>query len=61
MSLNDLILFIVIFGSTSIAVVFPEIGVWFEPSILYFMMFVLFLSFMKSILAFSWIPRQRHF
>ena len=47
MSLNDLILFIVIFGSTFIAVVCPEIGVWFEPFILYFMMFVLFLSFMK--------------
>ncbi len=47
MSLNDLMLFIVIFGSTFIAVVFPEIGVWFEPFILYLMMFVLFLSFMK--------------
>jgi len=47
MSLNDLILFIVIFGSTFIAVVFPELGVGFQPYILYFMMFVLFLSFIK--------------
>ncbi len=47
MSLNDLLLFIVIFGSTFIAVVFPELGIWFQPFILYCMMFVLFLSFMK--------------
>ena len=47
MSLNDLILFIVIFGSTFLAVVFPGTGVVFQPYILYFMMFVLFLSFIK--------------
>ncbi len=47
MSFNDLILFIVIFGSTFTAVVFPEFGIWFQPLIVYFMMFVLFLSFIK--------------
>ena len=47
MSLNDLILFTVIFGSTFLAVVFPQTGVVFQPHILYFMMFVLFLSFIK--------------
>jgi bile acid:Na+ symporter, BASS family len=47
MSLNDLILFIVIFGSTFLAVVFPELGIGFQPYILYVMMFVLFLSFIR--------------
>ena len=47
MSLNDLILFTVIFGSTALAVLFPYLGTGFEPYILYFMMCVLFLSFMK--------------
>src|SRR5512139_3232295 len=47
MSLNDLILFVVIFGSTALGVLFPHLGTGFEPYILYFMMCVLFLSFMK--------------
>ncbi|HTY24101.1 MAG TPA: hypothetical protein VMC85_13285 [Desulfomonilaceae bacterium] len=47
MSLNDLILFVVIFGSTLLAVVFPDVGAVFQPYLLYIMMFILFLSFMK--------------
>ncbi len=47
MSLNDLILLAVIFGSTFLAILFPHLGAGFEPYILYFMMCMLFLSFMK--------------
>ncbi len=47
MSLNDLILLVVIFGSAFLAVVFPDQWVIFQPYTVYFMMFLLFLSFMK--------------
>jgi BASS family bile acid:Na+ symporter len=45
--LNDLILFVVTFGSTALAVVAPNLGTVFQPYILYFMMCFLFLSFLK--------------
>jgi BASS family bile acid:Na+ symporter len=47
MSSNDLLLFTVIFGSATLAVIFPAVGTIFQPYILYFMMTVLFLSFLK--------------
>ncbi len=47
MSLNDLILLVVIFGSAFLAVVFPDQWVIFQPYPVYIMMFLLFLSFMK--------------
>jgi bile acid:Na+ symporter, BASS family len=47
MSLNDLILLVVIFGSAFLAVVFPDLWVIFRPYPVYIMMFLLFLSFMK--------------
>lgn len=46
MSVNDLILFVVIFVSIAIALVFPGIGWIFQPVLLYLMMFLLFLSFL---------------
>jgi bile acid:Na+ symporter, BASS family len=47
MGLNDLILLGVIFGSALMGVVFPQVGILFEPYLLYLMMSFLFLSFMK--------------
>ncbi len=47
MRINDLILFIVIFGSMAVAVYFPDSGKVFHPYLLYFMMLMLFLSFLK--------------
>lgn len=47
MSGNDIILFVVIFASVGVAVLFPEIGYIFRPFILYFMMLLLFFSFLK--------------
>lgn len=46
MSVNDLILFVVIFVSVAIALVYPGIGWVFQPVLLYLMMFLLFLSFL---------------
>jgi len=45
--LNDLVLFVVTFGSTALAVLVPDLGTVFQPCILYFMMSLLFLSFLK--------------
>jgi BASS family bile acid:Na+ symporter len=47
MRVNDLILFVVIFGSVAVAVYLPELGKIFHPYLLYFMMLLLFLSFLK--------------
>jgi BASS family bile acid:Na+ symporter len=47
MGLNDLLLFVVLFGSVSAAVLFPEVGQVFQPYLLYFMMLLLFLSFLR--------------
>jgi BASS family bile acid:Na+ symporter len=47
MRINDLILFLVIFGSAATAVFFPDTGVIFQPYLLYFMMLLLFLSFLN--------------
>jgi bile acid:Na+ symporter, BASS family len=46
MGWNDLILFVVVFGSVAVAVFFPAVGVPFQPYLLYFMMLLLFLSFL---------------
>jgi len=45
--LRDLALFSVIFGSAGLAIAMPDLGIPFQPYILYFMMFQLFLSFLK--------------
>ncbi|MBI5249250.1 MAG: bile acid:sodium symporter [Desulfomonile tiedjei] len=47
MRLNDLILFAVVFGSMGAAVMFPVAGEAFQPFLLYFMMLLLFLSFLR--------------
>jgi BASS family bile acid:Na+ symporter len=47
MRINDLILFLVIFGSGATAVFFPDTGIIFQPYLLYFMMLLLFLSFLN--------------
>ncbi len=47
----DLILLIVIFSSMSAGVLFPEVGLYFQPYPLYFMMSLLFLSFLSLELA----------
>jgi bile acid:Na+ symporter, BASS family len=47
MRMNDLILFAVIFGSVAAAVYLPEAGKIFQPYLLFFMMVLLFLSFLK--------------
>jgi len=45
--LDDLVLFAVIFGSVAAAVFFPAIGKVFQPYLLFFMMLLLFLSFLR--------------
>lgn len=56
--LKDVILFAVIFGSAGTPIFFPGIGSPFHPYILYFMMTLLFLSFLKidfrALLDTSW-------
>jgi BASS family bile acid:Na+ symporter len=56
--LRDVLLFSVIFGSVAVAVLFPDAGVTFQPYLLYFMMVLLFLSFLKinfqALLDTSW-------
>lgn len=47
MSLRDLILLIVVLGSVAAAVLFPDFGLVFQPHLIYFMMLLLFLSFLK--------------
>jgi hypothetical protein len=47
MSINDLILFAVIFGSAAVAIFLPDAGRVFHPYLLYFLMLLLFLSFLK--------------
>jgi BASS family bile acid:Na+ symporter len=47
MSRRDLLLFVVIFGSVAAAVFFPAPGRVFQPYLLYFMMILLFLSFLR--------------
>ncbi|MEJ2718401.1 MAG: bile acid:sodium symporter [Deltaproteobacteria bacterium] len=47
MSFRDLLLFAVIFGSVAAAVFFPAQGTVFQPYLLYFMMTLLFLSFLR--------------
>ncbi len=47
MSINDLILFAVIFGSAGAAIFLPDAGEVFHPYLLYFLMLLLFLSFLK--------------
>ncbi|HMK36380.1 MAG TPA: hypothetical protein VK463_15000 [Desulfomonilaceae bacterium] len=44
---NDAILFAVLFGSVAAALLFPHVGVVFQPYLLYFMMLLLFLSFLR--------------
>lgn len=46
MGLNDLVLFIVIFASIAAAILFPGPCAVFQPYLLYFMMSLLFLSFL---------------
>ncbi len=46
MNVKDLILFIVVFGSIGVAVLFPDTGLYFQPFLLYLMMSLLFLSFL---------------
>jgi BASS family bile acid:Na+ symporter len=45
--LNDIILFAVVFGSIIVAVLAPGLGTSFQPLLLYFMMALLFLSFLR--------------
>lgn len=56
--LKDVILFAVIFGSAGVAILFPGIGSPFQPYLLYFMMTLLFLSFLRidfqALLDTSW-------
>jgi bile acid:Na+ symporter, BASS family len=56
--LKDVILFAVIFGSAGTAILFPGLGSPFQPYLLYFMMILLFLSFLKidfhALLDTSW-------
>jgi BASS family bile acid:Na+ symporter len=47
MSFRDFLLFAVIFGSVAAAVFFPAQGTVFQPYLLYFMMILLFLSFLR--------------
>jgi BASS family bile acid:Na+ symporter len=47
MGLNDLVLFAVVFLSMGVAVWVPELGRVFEPYLIYYMMLLLFLSFLK--------------
>jgi bile acid:Na+ symporter, BASS family len=47
MRLSDLVLFVVVFGSMGAAVLFPETGKVFQPFLVYFMMALLFLSFLR--------------
>ncbi len=47
MGVTDLILFAVIFGSAGLAVLAPHAGETLQPLLLYFMMLLLFLSFLK--------------
>jgi BASS family bile acid:Na+ symporter len=47
MSLRDVLLFAVIFGSVAAAAFFPAQGTVFQPYLLYFMMILLFLSFLR--------------
>ncbi|MGO9568122.1 MAG: bile acid:sodium symporter [Desulfomonilaceae bacterium] len=47
MRIDDLILFVVIFGSAAAAVFLPDAGRIFQPYLLCFMMLLLFLSFLK--------------
>jgi len=47
MSLNDLILLVVVFGTAFLAVAFPDVWEIFQPYPVHVMMFLLFLSFMK--------------
>jgi bile acid:Na+ symporter, BASS family len=47
MRLSDLILFAVVFGSMGAAVLAPEAGIPFQPFLVYFMMALLFLSFLR--------------
>jgi BASS family bile acid:Na+ symporter len=47
MRINDLILFLVIFGSAAVAIFFPDTGIIFQPYLLCFMMLLLFLSFLN--------------
>jgi bile acid:Na+ symporter, BASS family len=47
MTVNDFILFVVVFGSIALAVLFPNMGSIFQPFILYLMMSLLFLSFLS--------------
>lgn len=49
--LRDVVLFTVVFGSVGVAVLAPETGTIFQPYILYFMMALLFLSFLRIDLA----------
>jgi bile acid:Na+ symporter, BASS family len=47
MRLSDLVLFVVVFGSMGAAVLVPEAGKVFQPFLVYFMMALLFLSFLR--------------
>lgn len=47
MRLNDFILFVVVFASMSAAILEPRLGKIFQPFLLHFMMFLLFLSFLR--------------
>lgn len=47
MAARDLILLVVIFGSAGLAIVVPVAGEAFRPLLVYFMMLLLFLSFLK--------------
>ncbi len=44
---EDYVLLIVIFGSASAGVLRPSLGLFFQPYLLYFMMLLLFLSFLR--------------
>ncbi len=47
MRLNDILLFAVVFGSIIVAVLVPDLGTSFQPFLLYFMMALMFLSFLR--------------
>jgi len=44
---NDLIMLVVVFASMAVAVMEPTLGTPFQPLLLYFMMMLLFLSFLR--------------
>lgn len=63
MRLDDLIIFVVVFGSMGAAIWVPDLGTVFHPCLLHLMMLLLFLSFLKmdfaSLVVRSWTGLSR--